>query len=122
MKKHLPMQKQQTLHNNIIMSAGVCATCTLYTYIPGAHEPPKAIPTASVLQGQEKQCGDFAETTAFDRYGVKTSEKANMHNEHWLTSTRFSLFSAPWTNEVTKGICIQVQRCSKPTHDHAGSL
>ena len=42
-----------------------------------------------------KKCGDFAETTAF---GVKTSEKANMHNEHWLTSTSFSPFSAPWTN------------------------
>ena len=40
---------------------------------------------ASVLQGQEKWCGDFAKTTAFDRerYGVKTSGKANMHNEHW---------------------------------------
>ena len=63
------------------------------------------------------KCGDFAETTAFERYGVKTSEKANM-----LTSTRFSPFSAPWTNEVTKGMCIQVQRCSKPTHDHAASL
>ena len=44
-----------------------------------------------------------------------------MHNEHWLTSTAFSPFGAPWTNEVTKGICIQVQRCSKPTHDHAES-
>ena len=32
------------------------------------------------------------------RDGVKTSENANMHNEHWLTSTRFSPFSAPWTN------------------------
>ena len=32
-----------------------------------------AIPTASVLQGQEKQRGDFAETAAFKRYGVKTS-------------------------------------------------
>ena len=42
--------------------------------------------------------GDFAETTAFERYGVKTSEKANMHNEHWLTSTRFSPFSTPLTN------------------------
>ena len=50
------------------------------------------------LQEQETQCGDFAETTAFERYGVKTSEKANMHDEHWLTSTRFSPFSAPWTN------------------------
>ena len=27
-----------------------------------------------------KKCGDFAETTAFERYGVKTSEKASMHN------------------------------------------
>ena len=44
-----------------------------------------------------------------------------MHNEHWLTSTAFSLFGAPWTNEVTKGICIQVQRCSKPTHDHVAT-
>ena len=26
-----------------------------------------------------KKCGDFAETIAFERYGVKTSEKANMH-------------------------------------------
>ena len=43
-----------------------------------------------------------------------------MHNEHWLTSTAFSPFGALWTNEVTKGICIQVQR-SKPTHDHAAS-
>ena len=33
----------------------------------------EAIPAASVLQGQEKQRGDFAETTAFERYGVKTS-------------------------------------------------
>ena len=29
-----------------------------------------------------KKCGDFAETTAFERYGLKTSEKANMQNEH----------------------------------------
>ena len=74
------------------------------------------------IQGQEMLCGDFAETTAFERYGVKTSEKANIHNEHWVTSTMFSPFSAPLKNEVTKGICIQFQRCSKPTHDHAASL
>ena len=53
-----------------------------------------------------KKCGDFAETTAFESYGVKTTEKPNMHNEHWLTSTRFSPFSAPWTNLVPKVICI----------------
>ena len=54
---------------------------------------------ASVLHGHKKICGDFVETTAFERYGVKTSEKAKiMHNQHWLTSTRFRPFSAPWTN------------------------
>ena len=79
------------------------------------------MPTSSVLQGHVKYTGDFSKTTAFERYGVKTSEKANMHNEHWLTSTAFSPFGAPWT-KVTKGICIQVQRCSKPTHDHVASL
>ena len=31
--------------------------------------------TVSVLQGNENYCEDFAETTAFERYGVKTSEK-----------------------------------------------
>ena len=75
--------------------------------------------TASVLKGHEKQCGDFTKTTAFGRYGVKTSEKSNIHNELW---TGFSPFSAPWTNEVTKRICSQAQRCSKLTHDHAASL
>ena len=56
------------------------------------------IPTASALQEHEILCGDFAETTAFERYGVKTIEKANMLNEHWHTSTGFSPFSAPLTN------------------------
>ena len=32
--------------------------------------------TSSVLQGKEKQRGDFTEMTAFERYGVKTSEKS----------------------------------------------
>ena len=45
---------------------------------------------------------------------LRSRDMANMHNQHWLTSTRFSPFSAPWT----KGLCIQVQRCSKPPHDH----
>ena len=49
---------------------------------------------------------------------LRSRDMANMHNQHWFTSTRFSPFSAPWT----KGLCIQVQRCSKPTHDHAASL
>ena len=49
---------------------------------------------------------------------LRSRDMANMHNQHWLTSTRFSPFSAPWT----EGLCIQVQRCSKPTHDNAASL
>ena len=28
---------------------------------------------------QQNECGDFAETTAFERYGVKTSEKAKLY-------------------------------------------
>ena len=48
-------------------------------------------------KGKKTNVAIFAETTAFEKYGVKTSEKANMHNEHCLTSTRFSPFSAPWT-------------------------
>ena len=34
--------------------------------------------TGSDLQEPEKLRGDSLETTAFGRYGVKTSEKANM--------------------------------------------
>ena len=45
-----------------------------------------------------KKSGDVAEMTAFEKYGMKTSKKVNKHNEHWLTSTKFSPFSAPWTN------------------------
>ena len=34
--------------------------------------------TNGFIQGPEKLRGDSLETTAFGRYGVKTSEKANM--------------------------------------------
>ena len=92
----------------IVGSRSVCVCLRLLRAgYEAAYE--RYIPTVSVLQGQEKECGDFVETTAFERYGVKTSEKANMHNEHWLTSTSFSPFSAPWTKNVPKGMCIQVQ-------------
>ena len=45
----------------------VCLSC-LSTAILGLQ-----IPTSSVPQGHENETGDFAETTAFERYGVKTS-------------------------------------------------
>ena len=55
------------------------------------------IPTASVLQRLEKECGDFAETTAFERYGVNICKKTKpiCIMIIWLTSTRFSSFSEP---------------------------
>ena len=37
----------------------------------------------------------YPETTAFGKYGVKTSEKASMQNQHWFTSTGFPPFSPP---------------------------
>ena len=51
--------------------------------------------SAVYIQGHRKSHGDFAETIVFERYGVKTSRKGNMHNQRWLTSTGFSPFSAP---------------------------
>ena len=44
--------------------------------------------TNSFSATRARKIADFTETTAFERYGVKTSQKANMPNEHWLTSTR----------------------------------
>ena len=41
-----------------------------------------------MLQGPENECGDFAETTAFERYGVKTSEKSIMHMSTGLPRPR----------------------------------
>ena len=70
------------------------------------------IPTASVLQGHEK-CGDFAETTAFERCGVKTSEKANTHNQHWLTSTRFSPFYVSKSSAALNPLTITQLACER---------
>ena len=48
---------------------------------------PLAIPASSELREPEKQKSNFPEKTAFKRYAVKTSEKANMHNRTGLTAT-----------------------------------
>ena len=37
----------------------------------------------------------IAETTAFERYGVKTSEKANMHNDTGLPQPRLARSAHP---------------------------
>ena len=56
------------------------------------------IPTASEPREPENQLRDFPETTAFERYAVKTSEKANMHNRAGLPRTDRP---TPRTQEVT---------------------
>ena len=65
-----------------------------------------------VLQDMKNNVAILLKRLRFERYGVKTGEKANTHNQHWLTSTRFSQFSAQ-----AKISMIQVHRCSKLTHD-----
>ena len=45
------------------------------------------IRAASELCEPEKELGDFPEMNAFERYAVKTSEKANVHNRTGLTAT-----------------------------------
>ena len=65
-----------------------------------------------VLQDMKNNVAILLKRLRFERYGVKTGEKANTHNQHWLTSTRFSPFSAQATISM-----IQVHRCSKLTHD-----
>ena len=58
-----------------VLGLSVC----LFTTILGLQATRRLMsePTASVLQGHDKECGDFAETTAFEGYGVKTCEKDN---------------------------------------------
>ena len=68
---------------------------------------------------QQLQCyKGMKNNVAIFQKRLRSRDMANMHNQYWLTSTRFSPCCAPWT----KGLCNQVQRCSKPTHDHAASL
>ena len=54
----------------------VCVSVYDYSRTTGYEAAYERYQQLQVLQGQEKECGDFAETTAFERYGVKTSEKA----------------------------------------------
>ena len=56
-------------------SVCVCVCVCDYSRTTGYEAAYDAIPTASVLQGQEIKCSDFAETTAFENYGVKQAKK-----------------------------------------------
>ena len=59
------------------------------------------IPTASELREPEKILGDFPERTAFERYAVKTSEKANIHNRAGLSRTDLPTPGTLEAQEVT---------------------
>ena len=53
-----------------------------------------------------KNLGDFPERTAFERYAVKTSEKANMHNHAGLPRTDLPTSGTLEAQEVTtEGVC-----------------
>ena len=81
----------------------------------------EAIPAASVLQGQEKKRCDFAETTAFERYGVKTSEKANMSTG--LPRPGLALLAHRGRIKFLRGYVSKSSAAvNRPTHDHAASL
>ena len=75
-----------------------------------------------MYKGMKNNVADFAERTAFKRYGVKKSEKANMHMSTGLPRPGLARSAHRGQIGVTKGIRIQVQRCSRPTHDNVASL
>ena len=81
-----------------VVCLSVCLFVYNYSRTTGYEAAYERYQHLQCYKGTKNKTGNFAETTAFERYGVKTSEKANMHNEHWLTSTAFSPFGAPWTN------------------------
>ena len=64
-------------------SVCVCVS-TLILALQATRRPISDIPTASELREPENKLGGFPETAAFERYAVKTSEKANMHTRAGL--------------------------------------
>ena len=65
----------------------VCLSVYNYSHTTGYEAAYKRYQQLQCNKGMKINVAIFAETTAFERYCVKTSEKANMHNEHWLTSS-----------------------------------
>ena len=65
----------------------VCLSVNDYSHTTGYEAAYERYQQLQCYKGMKNNCADFAETTAFERYGVKTSEKGNMHNQHWLTAT-----------------------------------
>ena len=82
------------------------------SFVHGAPNGLNAVEVSQCYKDTKNNVAILLKRLHFERYGVKTGEKANTHNQHWLTLTRFSPFSAQATISM-----IQVQRCSKLTHD-----
>ena len=59
----------------------VCLSVDDYSRTTGYEAAYERYQQLQCYKGTKNNVGDFAETTAFERYGVKTSEKANMHNQ-----------------------------------------
>ena len=68
--RHISRTQSFQQNRHILFLALVALKLLVYI----AHKP-----TASVLQGLEKECGDFAETTAFERYGVNICKKPSQY-------------------------------------------
>ena len=49
-----------------------------------------------------KHNGNFPETAVFERYAVKTSERANMHNHSGLHLDLISLLCVPWRHKKSQ--------------------
>ena len=101
------------------LSRGLLSPCKVITivsitlaWLPQCTGQLNAVEVSQCYKDMKNNVAILLKRLRFERYGVKTGEKPNTHNQHWLTSTGFSPFSAQATISM-----IQVQRCSKLTHD-----
>ena len=65
---------------------------------------------ASELRQPEKDNGDFPETTAFERYAVKTSKKGNIHNHAGLPRSDPLTLCTLEAQEITMKAVYQLPR------------
>ena len=81
------------MHNEEYSTWSVCLFDYDYSRTTGYEAVYERCQQLQCYKGMTNNVVIFAETTettAFERYDMKTNEKANMHNQHWLTLTRFS--------------------------------
>ena len=81
--------------------SSVCLSVDDYSRTTGYEAAYERYQQLQCYKGMKYECGDFAETTAFERYGVKTSEKANMQISTGLPRPPLRTLEAP--EIVTQG-------------------